>query len=79
MQPSSAPPERPEQPFVSAQPPPGVIVVKGRGWKVHAPIALVSLVLGALATRVLSTEQRLAEQARTIEQLAARCPPVKPP
>ena len=76
----SDPPATPPPIVISAQPPPGMLVVKGNGWRVNAPYALVAFVVGALATRLLSTEQRLSEQARTIEVLAARCPPpIKPP
>jgi uncharacterized coiled-coil protein SlyX len=40
---------------------------------VTLPIAIVVAFLSAAVTRLVSTEQRAAEQARTIETLRARC------
>lgn len=68
MNPSPLPPP----PVTSGSPPAGTVTLKGSGWRVNLPLALVVAALTAAATRTLSTEQRAAEQARTIEVLRAQ-------
>jgi hypothetical protein len=48
------------------------MTVKGGGWRVNLPIAVVVAALTAATTRLISTEQRAAEQARTIDTLRAQ-------
>lgn len=68
MNPSPVPPP----PVISGSPPAGTVTLKGSGWRVNVPLALLVAALTAAATRTISTEQRAAEQGRTIETLRAQ-------
>lgn len=63
--------DRPLPPVVTSGPPPaGTVTLKGAGFRVNLPAAVLVALATALATRLASTEQRAAEQQRTIESLS---------
>lgn len=61
----------PGPPVTSGPPPAGTVTVKGPGWRVNVPTAVLLTVLGALATRLASTEQRAFEQSASLQAMAA--------
>lgn len=59
-------------PFTSANPPPGTVTVKGAGWRVSLPIAVLVAAATAVGVRLLSDEQRLQEADRWRAELGAK-------
>jgi hypothetical protein len=70
----SPPPTRPDLPrLLSTDPPAGTVVVRGHGWRVAVPLAVLVGIASALGTRLVSTEQRLLEQSAHIRELERVC------
>lgn len=57
---------------VTSGPPAGSVLVRGHGWRVTLPVALLVSIATALATRLASDERRLLEQESQIQLLQER-------